>query len=50
MVVVMLIARKESEQEPIRQRIKKYKNQAYEFGFAAESAYQWPLPKRATRS
>jgi len=40
MVVVMLIARKESEQEPIRQRIKKYKNQAYEFGFAAESAYQ----------
>ena len=40
MVTVMLIARKESEQEPIRQRIKKYKNQAYEFGFAAESAYQ----------
>ena len=39
-VAVMLIARKESEQEPIRQRIKKYKNQAYEFGFAAESAYQ----------
>jgi hypothetical protein len=36
----MLIARKESEQEPIRQRIKQYKNRAYEFGFAAESAYQ----------
>jgi hypothetical protein len=40
MVTVMLLARKEAEQEPIRQRIKKYKNQAYEFGFAAESAYQ----------
>ena len=40
MVTVMLIARKEGEQEPIRQRIKQYKNQAYEFGFAAESAYQ----------
>jgi hypothetical protein len=40
MVAVMLIARKEGEQEPIRQRIKQYKNQAYEFGFAAESAYQ----------
>ena len=39
-VAVMLIARKESEQEPIRQRIKQYKNRAYEFGFAAESAYQ----------
>src|SRR4028119_1037975 len=40
MVTVMLIARKEGEQEPIRQRIKAYQNQAYEFGFAAESAYQ----------
>lgn len=40
MVAVMLIARRESEQEPIRQRIKQYQNQAYEFGFAAESAYQ----------
>lgn len=40
MVIVMLIARSEGEQEPIRQRIKQYKNQAYEFGFAAESAYQ----------
>ena len=40
MVTVMLIARKEGEQEPIRQRIKQYKNQAYEFGFAASSAYQ----------
>src|SRR4028118_1854739 len=39
MVTVMLIARKEGEQEPIRQRIKKYKNKAYEFNFAAESAY-----------
>src|SRR6476620_5716093 len=40
MVAVMLIARRESEQEPIRQRIKQYQNKAYEFGFAAESAYQ----------
>jgi len=40
MVTVMLIARKEGEQEPVRQRIKQYKNRAYEFGFAAESAYQ----------
>ena len=39
-VTGMLIARKEAEQEPIKQRIKQYKNQAYEFGFAAESAYQ----------
>ncbi len=39
MVAVMLIARNEGEKEPIRQRIKKYKNQAYEFGYAAESAY-----------
>jgi hypothetical protein len=40
MITVMLIARKEGELEPVRQRIKKYKNQAYEFDFAAESAYQ----------
>lgn len=40
MVAVMLIARKEGEQEPIRQRIKQYQNKAYEFSFAAESAYQ----------
>jgi len=40
MVATMLIARKEGEQEPIRQRIKQYQNKAYEFGFAAESAYQ----------
>jgi hypothetical protein len=40
MVTVMLIARREGEQEPIRQRIKQYKNKAYEFDFAAESAYQ----------
>ena len=39
MVTVMLIARKEGEQEPIRQRIKAYKKQAYEFDFAAESAF-----------
>jgi len=39
MVTVMLIARKEAEQEPIRQRIKEYKNKAFEFDFAAESAY-----------
>jgi hypothetical protein len=40
MVTVMLIARKEGELEPVRQRIKKYQEKAYEFGFAAESAYQ----------
>jgi hypothetical protein len=40
MVTVMLIARKEGEQEPIRQRIKGYQQKAYEFDFAAESAYQ----------
>ena len=40
MITVMLIARKESELEPTRQRIKGYQQKAYEFGFAAESAYQ----------
>jgi len=40
MITVMLIARREGEQEPIRQRIKQYQNKAYEFDFAAESAYQ----------
>src|SRR6476661_4763103 len=40
MITTMLIARKEGEQEPVRQRIKQYKNKAYEFDFAAESAYQ----------
>jgi hypothetical protein len=40
MITVMLIARKEAEKEPIRQRIKQYQNKAYEFGYAAESAYQ----------
>ena len=40
MVAVMLIARKEGELEPTRQRIKGYQQKAYEFGFAAESAYQ----------
>ena len=39
MVTVRILARKESEQEPIRQRIKQYKNKALEFKFAAESAY-----------
>jgi hypothetical protein len=39
MVTMMLIARKEGEQQPIRQRIKAYKKQAYEFDFAAESAF-----------
>ena len=38
-VTVMLIAREEVEQEPIRQRIKEYKNKAFEFDFAAESAF-----------
>ena len=40
MVTVMLIARKEGELEPVRQRIKKYQEKAYEFGYAAEAAYQ----------
>jgi RecA/RadA recombinase len=40
MITVMLIARREGEQEPIRQRIKQYQNKAYEFNYAAESAYQ----------
>ena len=40
MVTVMLLARKEGELEPVRQRIKTYQQKAYEFGFAAESAYQ----------
>ena len=40
MITVMLIARKESELEPTRQRIKGYQQKAYEFDFAAESAYQ----------
>jgi hypothetical protein len=40
MVTVMLIARKEGELEPVRQRIKKYQEKAYEFDYAAESAYQ----------
>lgn len=40
MVAVMLISRSEAEKEPVRQKIKQYQNQAYEFGFAAESAYQ----------
>lgn len=40
MFLTMLIARSEGEQEPVRQRIKQYKNRAYEFGFAAKSAYQ----------
>ncbi|WP_445247614.1 hypothetical protein [Microcoleus sp. OTE_8_concoct_300] len=47
MVATMLIARKEEEQEPVRQRIKQYKNRAFEFGFAAESAYQ--MSTTATR-
>jgi hypothetical protein len=47
MMATMLIARKEGEQEPIRQRIKQYQNKAYEFGFAAESAYQ--MSTTATR-
>jgi hypothetical protein len=41
------IARSEGEQEPVRQRIKQYKNRAYEFGYAAEAAYQ--MSTTATR-
>lgn len=40
MATVMLIARKEGELEPARQRIKGYQNQADEFEYAAESAYR----------
>jgi len=40
MVTAMLIARKEGKLEPMRQRIEGYKQKAYEFGHAAESAYQ----------
>lgn len=40
MVTVMLIARKEAELEPVRQRIKKYQEKAREFNYAAEAAYQ----------
>ena len=40
MWLMMFIARKEGEFEPVRQRIKQYKNKAYEFNYAAESAYQ----------
>jgi hypothetical protein len=40
MWLAMLIARKEGELEPVRQRIKQYQNQAYEYDYAAESAYQ----------
>ncbi|MBE9163994.1 hypothetical protein [Tychonema sp. LEGE 06208] len=40
MVMVMLIARKEGELEPMRQRIKGYQQKAQEFDYAAESAYQ----------
>ena len=40
MVATMLIARKEGELEPMRQRIKGYQQKAQEFDYAAESAYQ----------
>ena len=40
MITVMLIARKEGELEPTRQRIKGYQQKAHEFDYAAESAYQ----------
>lgn len=40
MITVMLIARKEAELEPGRQRIKKYQEKAQEFNYAAEAAYQ----------
>jgi hypothetical protein len=38
--LMMLIARKEGEIEPVRQRIKKYHEKAHEFNYAAEAAYQ----------
>ncbi|MEG4408926.1 type IV secretory system conjugative DNA transfer family protein [Microcoleus sp. MON2_D5] len=39
-IAMMLLARKEGELEPMRQRIKAYKKKAQEFNHAAESAYQ----------
>ncbi|MEG4521038.1 MULTISPECIES: type IV secretory system conjugative DNA transfer family protein [unclassified Microcoleus] len=39
-IAMMLLARKEGELEPMRQRIKAYKKQALEFNHAAEAAYQ----------
>lgn len=39
MVTAMLIARREGELEPMRQRIKGYQQKAQEFDYAAESAY-----------
>src|SRR6476469_1509262 len=47
MITVMLIARKEGELEPMRQRIKGYQQKAQEFNYAAESAYQ--MSTTATR-
>jgi hypothetical protein len=38
--LMMLLARKEAELEPVRQRIKKYHEKAHEFNYAAEAAYQ----------
>lgn len=40
MITVMLVARKEGELEPMRQRIKCYQRKAQEFDYAAEAAYQ----------
>lgn len=45
--VTMLLARKEGELEPMRQRIKGYQQKAQEFNYAAESAYQ--MSTTATR-
>jgi hypothetical protein len=39
-IAMMLLARKEGELEPMRQRIKAYKKKAQEFNHAAEAAYQ----------
>jgi hypothetical protein len=38
--LMMLLARKEAELEPVRQRIKKHHEKAHEFNYAAEAAYQ----------
>lgn len=39
-IAMMLLARKEGELEPMRQRIKAYKKKAQEFNHAAEAVYQ----------
>jgi hypothetical protein len=50
MGAVMVLSRQELAQEPIRQRIKGYQNQASEFEFAAEAAYQMAMSQQRYKS